>query len=113
MGRSFIIGGFNDADEVIKAEHRVLTHDRATKGGNLIFHTFGALAKFEHSQVVQRTRDGMRQARARGIRSGPKLKLSAAQLDRARALIEEGQSRENIAGLFGVSRVTLWRALVA
>jgi hypothetical protein len=36
MGGSFIIGGFNDADEVIKAEHRVLTHDRATKGGNLL-----------------------------------------------------------------------------
>jgi DNA invertase Pin-like site-specific DNA recombinase len=79
--------------------------------GNLIFHTFAVLAQFERNQILERTREGMRQARARGVRTGPKPKLSREQIDHARKLIEEGERREDVANQLKVSRVTLYRAL--
>ena len=85
----------------------------ATPGGKLIFHIFGALAEFERGLIIERTREGMKAARARGIRSGPPSKLNRQQIEHARQLIEDGQRREHVAGLFKVSRSTLYRALSA
>src|SRR5229473_5712239 len=83
----------------------------ATPGGKLIYHIFGALAEFERGLIIERTREGMKAARARGIKSGPPPKLTRQQTDHARQLIEEGQRREEVADLFKVSRSTLYRAL--
>ena len=83
----------------------------STPGGKLIFHIFAALAEFERGLIIERTRAGMKAARARGVRSGPKPKLSRLQIEHARKLIEDGQRREDVADLFKVSRVTLYRAL--
>src|SRR5215471_6037098 len=85
----------------------------ATPDGKLIFHIFGALAKFERGLIIERTREGMRAARARGIKSGPPPKLTRQQTDHARQLIENGQLRERVADLFKVSRSTLYRALAS
>jgi DNA invertase Pin-like site-specific DNA recombinase len=98
---------------------RSLTEDinNTTPGGKLIFqlifHMFAALAEFERGLIIERTRAGMKAARARGVRPGPKRKLSRQQIDHARKLIEDGQRRVDVADLFKVSRVTLYRALVA
>jgi DNA invertase Pin-like site-specific DNA recombinase len=84
----------------------------ATPRGKLIFHIFGALAEFERGLIIERTREGIKAARARGIKSGPPPKLNRQQIDHARQLIEqEGKRREDVAGLFKVSRSTLYRAL--
>ena len=48
-----------------------------TPGGKLVFHIFAALAEFERGLIIERTREGMKAARARGVRSGPKKKLTA------------------------------------
>jgi DNA invertase Pin-like site-specific DNA recombinase len=85
----------------------------ATPGGKLIFHIFGALAEFERGLIIEWTREGMKAARARGVRSGPKPKLSRQQITHARKLIEDGQRREDVADLFKVSRTTLYRTLSA
>jgi DNA invertase Pin-like site-specific DNA recombinase len=53
----------------------------STPGGKLIFHIFAALAEFEHGLIIERTRAGMKTARARGVRSGPKPKLSRQQIE--------------------------------
>jgi DNA invertase Pin-like site-specific DNA recombinase len=82
-----------------------------TPGGKLIFHIFAALAEFERALIIERTRAGMKAARARGVRPGPKPKLSRKQIDHARNLIEEGKRREGVADLFKVARATLYRAL--
>jgi Enterobacteriaceae phage serine recombinase len=95
-------------------QFRSLTEEinTATPGGKLIFHIFGALAEFERGLIIERTREGMKAARARGIKSGPPPKLNRQQIDHARQLIEqEGKRREDVAGLFKVSRSTLYRAL--
>ena len=52
-------------------------------------------------------------AGARGVRPGPKPKLSRQQIDHARKLIDDGQRREDVADLFRVGRVTLYRAVAA
>jgi DNA invertase Pin-like site-specific DNA recombinase len=84
-----------------------------TPGGKLTFHIFAALAEFERGIIIERTREGMKAARARGVRSGPKLKLSKQQTDHARKLFAKKNppSREEVAALFKVSRTTLYRAL--
>src|SRR5262249_55235148 len=54
-------------------QFRSLTEEinTATPGGKLIFHIFGALAEFERGLIIERTREGMKAARVRGIKSGP------------------------------------------
>jgi DNA invertase Pin-like site-specific DNA recombinase len=85
--------------------------DTSTPGGKLIFHIFGALAEFERALIIERTREGMKAARARGVKTGPKPKLSRQQIMHAKRLINEGQHRQQVADLFNVSRATLFRAL--
>ena len=87
--------------------------DTTTPGGELIFHVMGALAQFERSLIVERTRAGMQAAREQGRRAGRKPKLTPEQLKHAHDLIEgEGQrSPSEVARLFNVDRSTLWRAL--
>jgi DNA invertase Pin-like site-specific DNA recombinase len=46
----------------------------------------------------------------RGVRSGPKPKLTRQRIAHARKLIDKGQRREDVAGLFKVGRTTLYRA---
>src|SRR6266849_9354327 len=85
----------------ISAAFRSLTEDinTTTPGGRLIFHMFAALAEFERGLIIERTRAGMKAARARGVRPGPKPELSRQQIEHARKLIEDGQRREDVADL--------------
>jgi DNA invertase Pin-like site-specific DNA recombinase len=94
-------------------QFRSLTEEinTSTPGGKLVFHIFAALAEFERGLIIERTREGMKAARARGVRTGPKPKLTRQQIKHAQRLIDEGQYRQEIADLFKVSRVTLYRAL--
>jgi hypothetical protein len=41
----------------------------ATPGGKLVFHILGALAEFERGLIIERTREGMKAARARGVKA--------------------------------------------
>jgi DNA invertase Pin-like site-specific DNA recombinase len=83
----------------------------ATPGGKLTFHIFAAVAEFERGLIIERTREGMKAARARGVRPGPPPKLSPKQIQHARKLIEKGDRREDVADILNVSRTTLYRAL--
>lgn len=44
--------------------------DTASAAGELVFHIFGAIAYFERRLIVERTRDGIAAARARGKKPG-------------------------------------------
>ena len=44
--------------------------DTASAAGELVFHVFGAIAHFERRLIVERTRDGIAAAKARGKRPG-------------------------------------------
>ncbi len=47
----------------------------------------------------------------RGVKFGRKPKLTAQKIAHAQKLIEDGQRRKDVADLFKVNRVTLYRAL--
>jgi DNA invertase Pin-like site-specific DNA recombinase len=71
----------------------------------------GALAEFERSLVVERTRAGLEAARRRGARIGRPKSLTPAQVRHARKLLDGDERPQAVAESLGVSRSTLYRAL--
>lgn len=85
--------------------------DTTNAGGRLVLHMMGALAEFERSLIVERTRAGLKAAKRRGAQLGRKPVLTSAQVTHARRLIDGGESPRTVATTLRVSRTTLWRAL--
>lgn len=84
--------------------------DTTTSGGKLVFHVFGALAEFEREMIRERTKAGLRAARARGRQSGRPQKLSAQQIDIAKKLMGDKETKVlEISKTMSVSRSTLYR----
>ena len=86
--------------------------DSTTAGGKLIFHVMGALAEFERALIVERTLAGMKAAKGRGKHVGRPRKLTGAQIEHAREMIDGGRfTVAHMANLYGVDQSTLRRAL--
>jgi len=83
-----------------------------TAGGQLVFHIMGALAEFERSLIIERTKAGLAAAKRRGKYPGrPKL-LTAQQVRHAKKMLARGEETTgSLAALFDVDRTTIWRAL--
>ena len=114
MGRNLrdlvnIMHGFGQGS----IQFRSLTEEINTKtlGGTLLFHFIGAVAQYEHGLIRERTRTGIRAAKARGVRFGRKPKLSKQQVAHAIKLIDAGDRATDIADSFNVSRATLYREI--
>ena len=91
--------------------------DTATPAGKLTFGIFAALAEFERSLISERTKAGLKSARARGRRGGAKAKISPHPLPRVNAKAEPAAlvrdknfSLAKAAEELGVHRSTLWRS---
>jgi DNA invertase Pin-like site-specific DNA recombinase len=84
--------------------------DTASAAGELVFHVFGAIAHFERRLIVERTRDGIAAARARGARPG-RPALDKDKLQAALLLIQGGLSPTRAAKQVGLGRSTLYREL--
>jgi len=83
-----------------------------TAGGKLVFHIMGALAEFERSLIIERTKAGLAAARRRGKYPGRPKSLTSQQIKHARKMLDGGEETiGNIAALFGVDRTTIWRTL--
>ena len=85
--------------------------DTSTTGGKLVFHIMGALAEFERSLIVERTKAGMTAAKKRGKHVGRPRSLTDQQIIHAKKAIEAGESISGMASVLGVDRKTLSRAL--
>src|ERR1022692_4925577 len=85
--------------------------DTETPTGRAMWQMIGVLAELERSLISERTRAGVKAARARGVKFGRKPKLTALQIDLARKQIERGDDRGKVAESFKVNRTTLYRAL--
>ena len=83
-----------------------------TPSGKWVFHIMGALAEFERSLIVERTKAGLAAAKGRGKYPGrPKL-LSPQQIKHAKKMLNRGEETTgSLAALFEVDRTTIWRAL--
>jgi DNA invertase Pin-like site-specific DNA recombinase len=84
--------------------------DTSSAAGELVFHVFGAIAHFERRLIVERTRDGIVAARARGKRPG-RPPLDEAKLQAALTLVRSGLSPSLAAHQVGLGRSTLYREL--
>lgn len=86
--------------------------DTSTAEGKFFFTIIGAVAEFERSLIVSRTKDGLAAARARGRVGGRKPKLSLKQQQEIRRLYEaKDKTVGEIGELFGVSRPTVYSVI--
>jgi DNA invertase Pin-like site-specific DNA recombinase len=68
---------------------------------------FGALAEFERKLIVQRTRDGLAAARARGRKGGRPTKMDAAKIQQTKILAADPKiTVQQICSTLGISRNT-------
>ncbi len=92
--------------------------DTSTPVGRMFFHILGAIAEFEHSLMVERTKEGLEAARARGRTGGRKAVLKPRQVALAQEMYDElgedGKRKhtvQDIADELGVARTTIYRYL--
>lgn len=84
--------------------------DTTSSGGKLMFGIFAALAEFERDLISERTKAGLKAARARGRKGGRKFLMSKSQIRLAQAAI--GKKETHIGDLckeLKISRTTLYR----
>ena len=90
--------------------------DTSTAQGRLFLIIFGSLAEFERDIIRERTKAGLSAARARGRLGGKKKGLSPEAIQKAETavlLYIQKKSTDEIAGIIGVGRATVYRYLEA
>jgi DNA invertase Pin-like site-specific DNA recombinase len=87
--------------------------DTTTAHGRLILTVLGGLAEFERELICARTGEGRARAKARGVHMGRPLKLNAYQRKEARERHDKGETLVDIACTYGVSHMTIARAVDA
>ena len=85
--------------------------DTSTSTGKLLFTLMSAIAQFERDTIADRTREGLRSARARG-RKGGRPRVNPDRIQKAVKLYHTKQySIKEIEELTGVKKSTLYRNL--
>lgn len=86
--------------------------DTTTPTGKLIFHMLGSVAQFERDLISERTKAGLKAARARGHRGGRKPKVTPKMLKVAKTLLaDEHTTMKEVAETLSVSRAAIYRAI--
>jgi DNA invertase Pin-like site-specific DNA recombinase len=83
--------------------------DTTSAYGKLLLNVVGAIAEFERELIKARCADGIRSAKARGVRFGRPAALNSCQQEEARARKAKGESLKAIAATYGVSHSTISR----
>jgi DNA invertase Pin-like site-specific DNA recombinase len=83
--------------------------DTTTPHGRLMLTILGGLAEFERELIKSRTGEGRVRAKARGVKFGPKFKLSADQRAYVADKRAQGESVRQLAKILGVSKATIAR----
>ncbi len=86
--------------------------DTKTAVGRVMFHMLAAFAQFERDIISERTKAGMKAARARGHRGGRKTKVTPAKLAAIKAMLADPKTvMDDVTMALGISRSTIQRAL--
>lgn len=89
-----------------------LTFDgSADKYGTLMLSIMGAVSEFERAMILERQREGIRIAQAKGTYRGRKAALSVARADELRKRSAAGEPKAALAREFGITRQTLYSYL--
>jgi len=83
--------------------------DTTTPHGRLLVSVLGSIAEFERSLIRSRCADGIKNAKARGVRFGRPTALTLHQQAEARARKAAGESLTSIAASYNVSHSTISR----
>jgi len=84
--------------------------DTTTASGKLVFGIFAALAEFERELISERTKAGLKSARARGRKGGRPYKMTPAKVRLAAASMgQPGTKVGELCKELGVTRQTLYR----
>jgi DNA invertase Pin-like site-specific DNA recombinase len=83
--------------------------DTTTPHGRLMLTVLGGLAEFERELIRARTDDGRKRAKARGVKFGRPVKLTAHQRKEAVQRLAEGAVQADLARFYGVSQATISR----
>jgi DNA invertase Pin-like site-specific DNA recombinase len=88
--------------------------DTTTSVGRLMFHILSAIGEFERELINERVKEGLAKAKAKGIKSGRKAKLSPEKREIFRREFENppvGITKEDVARKWGMSRASGYRLL--
>lgn len=83
--------------------------DTTTPHGRLLVTVLGGLAEFERTLIASRTGEGRARAVARGVKMGPKFKLTPHQRAEAAKRRQAGENVVDIARSYNVSHSTICR----
>ena len=79
----------------------------------LMFQMSGAFAQFERTLTIERQREGISAAQARGQKLGAPAKLTLPQVEEMKSLLVVGADKSKIAKQFGISRPTLYKIIAS
>ena len=84
--------------------------DTTSPAGKMLLTILAGIAEFERTLIVARTTEGREIAKRKGVKFGPKVKLSGEQIAFARAAVDGGQTVRQTAYALSVHPATLYRA---
>jgi DNA invertase Pin-like site-specific DNA recombinase len=84
--------------------------DTANPCDELMMTIMAGVAQFERAMMLERQREGIAIAKAKGVYKGRKPALDAAQVAEVAGRLAEGESATKLAAEFGVSRATVYNA---
>ncbi len=83
--------------------------DTSTPSGRFFFHVMGSLSEMERDLLIERTKAGLKAAKANGRVGGRKRKMTDSKLESAKKLLESGLLPKDVAKNLGISVPTLYR----
>lgn len=87
--------------------------DTSDATGRLLFNMLGAIGQFETELRAERQMDGIQKAKERGVRFGPKQKLTPEQIQELRERRANGALIKTLMQDYGISKVSVYRYLGA
>ena len=87
--------------------------DTSDATGRLLFNMLGAISQFETEIRAERQMDGIQKAKERGVRFGPKKKLTPEQMRELRLRREHGTLIKTLMHDYSISKVSVYRYLIA
>ena len=85
-------------------------NEKTAPMAKLMLSMLGAVAEFERSMILERQREGIAQAKARGAYKGRK-PLAPETIEKARQLLTSGKKRVEICKELGIARTSLFKYL--
>ena len=91
-------------------ENLTFTRDESNPFATLMLNMLGSFAEFERSLLLERQREGIAVAKAKGVYKGRTPSLTDEQRNAVAQRLSRGESATALAREYGVSRATVYNA---